>query len=282
MTLYHYTDQNGFMGIFINQELWATKIQYLNDKKEYTLALELAKKHLEELIKNAEKQENRALIAKLNYYIKSIPNIKDMNICVSSLTENGDLLSQWRGYSNHLGGYSIGFNIFALEPFINHQGFELAKCIYEPKEQEKVIKKMINELIEEFNSEVEPSHKMLIHYESGNHFTNRLAKIAPLLKDSSFAEECEWRIVSTVNFNNLEFRTGNSMLTPYFKIDLDSRKNQDFDRLIDEIIVGHTPHHELAISATKAFILKHFPPISGDYNECSIEVKQSRIPLRNW
>ncbi|TON64499.1 hypothetical protein CGH53_23715, partial [Vibrio parahaemolyticus] len=30
MKLYHYTDQNGFMGILGCNELWATKILYLN------------------------------------------------------------------------------------------------------------------------------------------------------------------------------------------------------------------------------------------------------------
>lgn len=280
MTLYHYTDQNGFMGIFLNQELWATKIQYLNDKKEYTLALELAKQYLEELIKNEEQQQNNK-ITKLNYYISIIPRIRDMHICVSSLTENGDLLSQWRGYSNKLSGYSIGFNKWELEPFIRQKGFELSKCIYETYEQKKRIKEMINQHIEEFNSEPEPHYKN-IFYKSGEEFLTKLAKIAPLLKDSSFVEECEWRIIAPVNFENLEFRTSKSMLIPYYKINLDCRKNKDFDRLIDEIIVGHTPHPELAVNATKAFILKYFPPISGDYNECSIEVIQSKIPLINW
>lgn len=282
MTLYHYTDQNGFMGIFINQELWATKIQYLNDEKEYSLALELAKSHLENLIQGAERQQDRALITKLNYYIDSIPNIKNMNICVSSLTENGDLLSQWRGYSRTLGGYSIGFNELALEPFIRCQGFELAQCVYEVESQKKLVENMINTVLEEFSSEPEPGYKMQVYYESANEFLERLAKIAPLLKDSSFAEECEWRVIAGVNFENLEFRSGNSMLTPFCKINLDSRKNRDFDRLIDEIIVGHTPHPELAISATEAFILKQFPPRNGDDYQCPIEVKKSEIPFRNW
>ncbi|WP_138598909.1 MULTISPECIES: DUF2971 domain-containing protein [unclassified Pseudoalteromonas] len=279
MTLYHYTDQNGFMGIFINQELWATKIQYLNDEKEYALALTLAKEHLEDLIEEAKTHQERALITKLNYYIDIIPNIKNMNICVSSLTENGDLLSQWRGYSRTLGGYSIGFNEFAFEPFITLQGFELAQCVYENNAQKELVKSMIDQVIDEFNSEPEPGYKMETYYESGNEFLDRLAKIAPLLKDSSFAEECEWRVIATVNFEDLEFRAGNSMLTPFYKVNLDS---VDFSRLIDEIIVGHTPHPELAISATEAFVLKHFPPLDKDDYQCPIKVKQSNIPFRNW
>lgn len=279
MTLYHYTDQNGFMGIVLNQELWASKIQYLNDEKEYRLALDLANSHLKKLIKNS---NDRALKTRLNYYLGVTKNIQNINICVCSLTENGDLLSQWRGYSRTLGGYSVGFNIYAIEPFIRINGFELVKCIYNPEIQKSKISEIIDTIVCEFNDEPEPDYKMEPHYESGDIFLERLAKIAPTLKDSSFAEEAEWRIISRVNFEQLEFRSGKSMLTPYFKISLCCREHRDFDRLIDEIIVGHTPHPDLAVSATEAFILKHFPPINGDDYKCPIDVKKSSIPFRNW
>jgi hypothetical protein len=279
MTLYHYTDQNGFMGIFLNQELWASKIQYLNDEREYNLALDLATSHLKKLISSS---NDHALKTRLNYYLSITPNIKNMNICVCSLTENGDLLSQWRGYSRSLGGYSIGFNEFAIEPFIRLKGFELVKCIYDQKTQKDKVSEIIDTMIGEFSHEPEPDYKMEPYYESGNIFLERLAKIAPTLKDSSFAEEAEWRVISEVNFEQLEFRSGRSMLTPYFKISLDCRKNRDFDRLIDEIIVGHTPHPDLAVSSTEAFILKHFPPRSSDDYKCPIDVKKSSIPFRNW
>ncbi len=279
MTLYHYTDQNGFMGILTTQELWASKIQYLNDEKEHTLALELTASHLKELIK---KTKDIELKCRLEYYLETIPYIKNQNICVCSLTENGDLLSQWRGYSRDLGGYSIGFNTCALIPFITNQGFELTQCIYDLEMQKKKVSDMIETMVIEFNHEVGLDYKMPAYYKSGDVFLERLSKIAPILKDASFAEEAEWRILATVKFEDLEFRAGRSMLTPYCKINLDYREHRDFDRLIDEIIVGHTPHPDLAVSATEAFILKNFPPIHGDDYQCPINVKKSSIPFRNW
>ncbi len=282
MTLYHYTDQNGFMGIFSNQELWSTKIQYLNDEKEYKLALELAEKYLNELLDTAVAENNTGKQTKIKYYLSIVPYIKDINTCVCSLTENGDLLSQWRGYSKTLGGYSVGFNEYALRPFIELQGFQLENCIYAQDEQFERVKNMIDNTLDEFSYELDPGHKDPLYYESGNEFLDRLAQIAPLLKDISFAEECEWRIILTCNFDKLEFRVGASMLTPYFKVSLDSRENNDFHRLIDEVIVGHTPHPDLAIGATEAFLFKLFPPIDGDYNNGKIVVRKSTIPFRNW
>lgn len=279
MTLYHYTDQNGFMGIFRNEELWATKIQYLNDESEYNLAIKLAEEYLKELIKKTNEQD---LQIRLKYYLSITSLIKNQNTCVCSLTENGDLLSQWRGYSKNLGGYSIGFNIYSLTPFIQVQGFDLVQCIYRPEVQKKEISSMIDAIVSEFSYEAAPDYKMTPYYKSGDVFLEKLATIAPTLKDASFAEEAEWRIIATLPFEKLEFRSGRSMLTPYCKIDLDSRNNRDFDRLIDEIIVGHTPTPDLAVNATEAFILKCFPPRYGHDYQCPIKVRKSAIPFRNW
>jgi hypothetical protein len=40
-TLYHYTGQTGLVGIVQKEELWATKIQYMNDATEFGLAIRL-------------------------------------------------------------------------------------------------------------------------------------------------------------------------------------------------------------------------------------------------
>ncbi len=39
--LYHYTTQSGILGILSNKEIWASKIYYLNDSKEYEHANDL-------------------------------------------------------------------------------------------------------------------------------------------------------------------------------------------------------------------------------------------------
>lgn len=279
MTLYHYTDQNGFLGIFQNEELWATKIQYLNDNNEFNLAIDLANEYLNQLLNYGSEHASKS---KIHYYINQLPNIMDMNICVCSLTENGDLLSQWRGYSSSLGGYSIGFNELALDPYIKLSNLTLSKCIYERKEQESLIREFIDSIIIKSSDEPNAGYQEKSHYQSADDFLDGLAKMAPTLKDSSFSEEAEWRIISNTTFSELEFRAGKSMLTPFIKISLDSKENNDFDRLIDKIIIGHTPHPKLAKASTRAFILNLYPPIEDDYTHTSIDIQISSIPYRNW
>jgi hypothetical protein len=97
---------------------------------------------------------------------------------------------------------------------------------------------------------------------------------APALKDASFAEEAEWRLVrlpSSFEEGKLQFREGRSMLIPY---------NQHFfpdncDSVpIEELIIGPTPHPELAREAAQALLTSHGLP--------STKVRSSAIPYRTW
>ncbi|OLD27475.1 MAG: hypothetical protein AUJ04_03935 [Acidobacteria bacterium 13_1_40CM_3_55_6] len=44
--LYHYTSQEGLMGIITERCIWASKIHYLNDSEEFSIALDLAGREL--------------------------------------------------------------------------------------------------------------------------------------------------------------------------------------------------------------------------------------------
>ncbi len=56
--LYHFTNQQGLLGIVENKEIWATQIQYLNDTSEYRYTLELAQRELEENLHKAVQEDD--------------------------------------------------------------------------------------------------------------------------------------------------------------------------------------------------------------------------------
>lgn len=283
MLLYHYTDQNGFMGIINNCELWATKIQYLNDSNEFFLAITLANRILDEMIA---KEKDERIKLRLNRFISNLKGIRNLNLCVCSLSEEGDLLSQWRGYSKQQGGYSIGFDSDALTLLLQSQGFRLGKCVYEKDAQKHLVQDVINRSLVRYQDMDEPEPDVLIYpSDSTRFFINELSLIAPLIKDISFSEEKEWRILSEggITFDNLRFRAGISMLIPYYGISL----RPDFWNLIRQVIVGHTPNPELAHSSTSAFLIGKFREVSKDMPPFSIQpdvapVKNSSIPYRSW
>ena len=100
-----------------------------------------------------------------------------------------------------------------------------------------------------------------------------LPLLAPALKDPSFAEEQEWRLVCLpASFENdaRQFRQGRSMLVPYYT----HRFSTKAPVPIEELVVGPTPHPALARDATRALL--------SDYGSPSSNVRSSLIPYRNW
>ncbi|WP_158653965.1 DUF2971 domain-containing protein [Dickeya zeae] len=274
MNLYHYTDQSGFMGIFNSRTLWATKIQYLNDSNEYYLAAIIASRIINERI-NSESDFD----VKFTYqeFLGKIQLISNINVCVCSLTEQGDLLSQWRGYSKKMGGYSIGFDFEGVKSIANARGFELVKCIYDESEQNEKVESIINDSIALVGDGV----KNGINRKSIDYFEEEFIKLAPVLKDKSFAEEAEWRLISIVKTMSLSFRAGNSMLIPYNGLYLGSKG--ELKNILKEVILGHTPNVSLAKQATQSFLVNalldpgDFPISAYPFN-----VLESSVPYRNW
>jgi len=98
-------------------------------------------------------------------------------------------------------------------------------------------------------------------------------RLAMMLKDGSFAEEREWRLISRPKMiKELEFRQGTSTLVPFFRFALDNRR----DAYLDSIRVGPTPHRELAVNAARMFLRRL------ELSNADSMVTETRIPFRNW
>jgi hypothetical protein len=105
-TLYHYTSQTGLLNIIETAELWATKVQYMNDATEFYRALNMARSILDDMIGQTLIETPVTAHAQLK---RSLAGLEGINIFAACFCEDGDLLSQWRGYSESGGGASIGF-----------------------------------------------------------------------------------------------------------------------------------------------------------------------------
>jgi hypothetical protein len=47
--LYHYTTQRGLLGIISSKEIWVTHTQYLNDRRQFVHAIDLAREEVQRL-----------------------------------------------------------------------------------------------------------------------------------------------------------------------------------------------------------------------------------------
>ncbi len=266
--LYHYTNQEGFLGIFSSKTLWATKIHNLNDTKEFNHAIELVNTAVWHISKAQKENWQANLFEKLKC---RLDGISKLHIYVSSVSEEGDILSQWRGYCPK-GGISIGFNRVHLMKICNDQGFSLKPCIYEYSQQKSIIEKLIIELIKNIvklseSRNIDEAMKLGI-----DKFLPNFIQVSPTLKDSSFSEEKEWRIISfplRMDDSRCRFRPGNPSLIPYLEVKLlDSGGKFPVNR----ICIGPTSDNELALDSVTHFLI---------HQRIDFQVSISRIPYRN-
>ena len=184
----------------------------------------------------------------------------------ASFRANGYLLSQWRGYSNHGKGISLGFNPTSIKYLASQQQFSLGQCLYDIAQQRAMAEKIVTGVISMCTDPAQV-HSVLDSIEGD------LLGICALLKHPAFAEEQEWRLISptflTVDDNPISFREGKAMLIPFYLFDLEQNGMID----LDHVFVGPTPNADLSVNALKHYLmLNNAHPSAG--------ISDSHIPYR--
>ena len=246
--IYHYTTQDGLLGILKESALWVTKIHYLNDASELIEPLHVADTVLTKLKQQLDIEDVKDKQTKREIYLSMLDDIRDwerINICVASFCADGDFLSQWRGYGVPGSSYSIGFDREKLTETIQSHPFDLHRCQYFNPE---AYRQRIEQFIIGFINEVTEKHSVPID------FISEFVKMAATIKFECFEEEFEWRIVSRrpLRFSDdrFNFRAGKYMLIPYYSLPLNLSS-------IVEIIVGPCHHPDLARDAVYGLANKY-------------------------
>lgn len=283
--LFHYTDAGGLLGMVQYKKLWLTSIHYQNDSQEYYYAFDLVKEILEKHYPG------------LLQYSEVYSREKTSTVFTFSLSERKDLLSQWRGYCPD-GGFAISFNKSQLNELVASEDILVAKCIYDKKEQisfiiDNVIEFRPEYYMQRLELEKDPLHAkdMQIFYFNKQIF-NKITRIAPLLKDCSFSEEQEWRLIKVLQTssdaqslgdsvkkyiaeNTVKIRARKNKLIPYIELPLNRCNNEPV--AISEIVISPTPHKELALDACNALLFAESRVINH-----GVKIKNSKIPYINW
>ncbi|MGA0600810.1 DUF2971 domain-containing protein [Caulobacter sp. KR2-114] len=196
-------------------------------------------------------------------------------IFAASFTENGDLLSQWRGYCPPGQGVSLGFNPSRILQATSAQSFLLGRCIYAVREQLEIAYETANAVIAAAR-EAGPSpkrHAKQSYYDSFEEFLPAILTVAALMKNPAFSEEQEWRIVSPPLSNYvlppIQYRAGASMLVPYLEFGLP--KHQDGRVEMAQLCVGPTPTMNLSVRSMAMFLSRQAA--------CS-STRSSQVPYR--
>ena len=251
--LYHYCSNDSFCSIIKSRSIWLSSLSLSCDSMEGKLVSKLI----------AQKAKNDGLsedyLQKLQFFVSGLETIFDgLGFCLS---EEGDLLSQWRGYAADASGVSIGFSKDYLVQLSqqnkdsNISGFTLQKVEYDIEQQLELInptyieiKKMIDdgafknpskhgffdtrtaEEIERDNLQIQNALKDL-----SLKVLTLFSKLY-LLKSAAFREEREWRLISYLVKTGDEclFRGQKDRIIPFREFSLTELK----DSSIVEVKLG--------------------------------------------
>ena len=211
--LYHYCSTDTFFKILNSKTIWMSDIFSMNDYLEFIWFFEIIKKHKESKFYD---MVFRIIQEKLN---------NENFVFISCFSEESDLLSQWRGYSDDGKGFSIGFNKSILEQLGSLEKIQYCSLSSVPQT-------ITDEINIDLSGEIGLAR---LSFE----YNQLIEKYAPIVKNHKFSEESEWRIIEKIpkksDLSNIEWRNSSDKVVPYIE--------KHFEKeLISEIIIGPKNH----------------------------------------
>ena len=291
-TIYHYTTLSSLISIIETQTIFSTNINFLNDKNEFKFGVGLILNVVDKLKK--ENIENPVL----DMIEEKIDRIYKSERYVTCFSKNGDLLSQWRAYSNNGKGVAIGFNSSLFKSSIN-QIISGKHITYDESYQLKVIEELIRIILAFFKKRKEMIEWADYGYEwlVASTVLEFLDNIIATYKHPSFSEEEEYRFEYTIDGNmikkgkeNILFKSTDTIITPYIRLKgkykqyLEDKDKGLYDDLgadltfaikqlpIDKIIIGPSLDFESIELGIQELLDKN--------NYENVKIEKSKIPYR--
>jgi hypothetical protein len=299
--LWHYTTSEGLCGILQHASLYATHYEYVNDPSEVqaftAIAQAVAKRRLatlpavgqEDTLRTAEEFRSTLWSIVLTF---ETGNLVGMNSpYVACLSEDGDLLGQWRAYADGCKGYAVGLSTAWLKQrgFGESFAFRLNRVLYEPAEQTKLVEGLLSVLVDKGAEAMATSMPDALEWWT-HLLTFMAAEFAPVIKHRAYADEREWRLVlqgkrldhlarllgsdrpearasAQADIASTRVRAANGSLVPYKSVDLEKAT------ALRAVRVG--PAHDHQVQKAAAWLLLN----KNDWPS-SVEVTASSIPVR--
>lgn len=278
--LYHYCSNRTFHSIIQNRCILLSSLSLSNDSMEGKLVAKALTK-----IATADGISPCGL-KQLNDALSLLENALDaFGFCLS---EEGDLLSQWRGYASDGKGVSVGFNSEYLKALGEQQQFTLKQVEYEDnlhsdlvkptylKVKESIKNGSLNfpvrgGLLDSRTDEEIETEKRLYSKKSAEFITHILGLVPDLfrLKSRAFREEQEWRLIShrpkepEATNNPCKFHPGEDLITPFKEAEL----KQIYISPIKTVFLG--PKNRTPLDVMKMFLCQH------GLSDVSVQVSES-------
>lgn len=296
--LFHYTTAEGLLGITKNDRLWASDCRYLNDVSEPRYAQSVIKEAVTNLAHTvtagsfteqilgqfwnwAEYVLNAKAVTAPPHLGIPIPSSQAPDLYVFCLSEEADLLSQWRAYSDHGSGYALGFSDTKLLGLVQAIWSQyLVRVIYDKGDQLKLAENDLGKiatLLDQFEKKASPlddDRKEWITRKLFQSLLNEAIRLQGKFKTPAYREEKEWRILQFVHPAStsipIHFRAARNRVVPYLELDFHEPKKLPLP--IEHVTAG--PTHDPTLSKDALTMLFSKRGYSG------VTIENSRVPFR--
>ena len=278
--LWHYTTPAGLIGILKQGALRATGLAFLNDTSEGRYLNELILEQLSEMTSGEGLPVFRTVFEE---------QMRELGVVC--MCENGDLLSQWRGYSTG-GGFAIGFSCKELLDYweVKRSDGVFAPVDYSPETSAQMARKNAGGVADAWRHllplgrDTFPSvreGKNTIYQSELDEVMSRWPDFTRLVsghilmsgfyKDRHFAEEKEWRLVTALRTEpaNTEVGVGASGLSVFRTVGFQASPTST---PIHEIRIGPGLDKDSQTQALRLFL--------DSLGYSGIEISASDIPYR--
>lgn len=288
--LFHYTTAAGLIGIVRSSQLWATGCEYLNDPQEMSYGIDLAVEVLIDLCRHdCDPISNLPAMVQNALGERNVPS----SLYVASFCGDGDLLDQWRGYSDAGRGYCIEFDRLAIQLWADNHEASLVPVEYDISIQKQLLRDHLNRALIELRDDLRTSSDPESSWERAAQ--NRLCIIILALitryKHGAFRAEGERRLIYTLgsigienDCKRVEHRQGGGFVIPYLPLPLTSAsgKAADGEAAASESLLpivsvrcGPTTHAFLGKAGIKSLLQRY------SYDLEMVKIHSSAVPYRS-
>ena len=220
-TIYHYCSVKTMKSIFDNASLWLSDMAQTNDYTEnhwvmgivpdiFHRFLDEYKSNLDDKVLHRIQGILKDIFDKIAAY--SIPNVSNTKKFITCFSEKGDLLGQWRAYADDGRGVSIGFNSEVFNFFKDSNQYEFIKVIYNQKEMEKFLYKVVSEnfkyIIDDCIERDAIDDCLYGMKFQVSILINTIYNEGFIFKNGNFEEENEWRLYRNILTSNYDDSDG--------------------------------------------------------------------------
>jgi len=279
-TLYHYCDAYAFESIVRTNQPWLCPFTYSNDAMEGQACRDV----LRGLGKEAAMAEHA-----VEQFLGQIEDVRTIIECFGmSLSERGDVLSQWRGYAADGAGFSIGFDRGALNemPLLLDVGSRedligfgpyLVKVEYEHPASTERLRGVFDSARQHIRATLPGNISAAANFEQiamarraiNSTLVQQWHQLFSI-KGPAFKEEREWRIAFTgfSGESQYDYRVSRGMLVPYLKYDMPAVTTRCCP--ITRVVIG--PKNPTPTAIVEAILRK--------YDHLDVEVTRSTASYR--